>query len=134
MRHFAIIAVVGIFVPIFLVSVDSKLHGQVDTNSPKLPNTQPLTIPQTPPQAALKMLSLPHGFEATLFAAEPAINQPIAMTTDARGRLWVAECNTYSDRGENFNTDLNDRILILEDSVIDLPLGKKKEMVVVQID
>lgn len=125
MRHFAIIAVVGIFVSIFLVSVDSKLHGQVDTNSPKLPNTQPLTIPQTPPQAALKMLSLPHGFEATLFAAEPAINQPIAMTTDARGRLWVAECNTYSDRGENFNTDLNDRILILEDTNADGTFDKK---------
>lgn len=125
MRHFAIIAVVGIFVSILLFSLDGTLHGQVETNSLKLPNTQPLTIPQTPPEAALKMLSLPSGFQATLFAAEPDINQPIAMTTDARGRLWVAECNTYSDRRENFNTDLNDRILILEDTNSDGTFDKK---------
>ena len=33
----------------------------------------------------------------------------------AKGRLWVAECYTYSDRKVNFNEKLNDRILIFED-------------------
>ena len=117
--------VTGIFGLALLFPVAAPLHGQDQSNATNLPNTQPLLIPQTPPQEALKMLSLPSGFQATLFASEPDINQPIAMTTDARGRLWVAECNTYSDRGENFNTELNDRILILEDTNADGTFDKK---------
>ncbi len=79
------------------------------------PNTQLLSVPMTPPQETLKMLDLPEGFRATLFAAEPDVHQPIAVTTDARGRLWVAECYTYSDGRENYNTQLRDRIVIFSD-------------------
>src|SRR5204863_4158881 len=35
---------------------------------------------------------------------------------DARGRLWVAENNTYSDRHINFDMTQRDRIVILEDA------------------
>ena len=79
------------------------------------PNTQKLEIPITPPEKALKMLSVPKGFEATLFAAEPDVHQPIAATIDERGRLWVVECYTYSDRKDNFNMKLNDRVVIFDD-------------------
>ena len=64
------------------------------------------------PIEALHQLSLPEGFEATLFAHEPALRQPIDITLDDRGRLWVIESYAYEeweDRGE-------DRILILEDT------------------
>lgn len=81
-----------------------------------VPNTQPLDIPMTSPREALNLIELPEGFQAQLFAAEPDVHQPISVTTDAKGRLWVAECYTYSDRKENFNTHLNDRIVIFEDS------------------
>lgn len=57
-------------------------------------------------------MSLPEGFEATLFAHEPAIRQPIAMTWDARGRLWVVESYSY----EEWKRKGEDRIVILEDS------------------
>ena len=40
---------------------------------------------------AVKAITLPPGFKATLFAAEPDVKQPIAFTIDDRGRLWVAE-------------------------------------------
>ncbi len=123
--RFVILSIIGVFGLSLLSPVTMPLHGQVQTKPTELPNTQPLLIPQTPPQEALKRLSLPSGFQATLFAAEPDVNQPIAMTTDARGRLWVAECNTYSDRKENFNTELNDRILILEDTAADGTFDKK---------
>ncbi|MGY8748021.1 MAG: PVC-type heme-binding CxxCH protein [Pirellulales bacterium] len=125
MRHLVIIVGIGIFTLACLFPIRATVFGQAITNTTILPNTQALLIPQTPPEEALKMLSLPDGFKATLFASEPDVNQPIAMTTDARGRLWVAECNTYSDRGENFNTDLNDRILILEDTNADGTFDKK---------
>ena len=93
-------------------SGDSQANRLLDQ---EIPNTQETKTPITPPFEALKMMEMPEGFEATLFAAEPDIHQPISITTDARGRLWVVECYTYSDRKENFNTELNDRIVIFDD-------------------
>lgn len=92
----------------------------------EIPNTQKLEVPMTSPQDALKMMELPEGFKSTLFAAEPDVHQPISVTTDARGRLWVAECYTYSDRKENYNTELNDRIVIFEDTDNDGKFDKRK--------
>ena len=70
-----------------------------------------------PPAAeeALKMMALPEGFEATVFAAEPDVRNPIAMTWDGQGRLWVAENYTYAERKLNYDSRLRDRVVILED-------------------
>jgi putative membrane-bound dehydrogenase-like protein len=68
------------------------------------------------PAEALRSLRIPEGFQATLFAAEPEIRQPIAATFDERGRLWVVECYTYAEGARNFDTRLRDRVLILEDT------------------
>ncbi len=62
-----------------------------------------------------RTIDLPDGFYATLFAAEPTVHQPISMTTDAKGRLWVGENYTYSEQSVGYNKSLRDRILILED-------------------
>src|SRR5688572_17615601 len=50
------------------------------------------------PQEAVKAITLPPGFSATVFAAEPEVVQPIAFTIDHRGRLWVVEGLTYPQR------------------------------------
>jgi len=79
-------------------------EGLVDTQDPE-------TSPPTP-QESLEMLSVPEGFEVTLFAAEPDVAQPIAINYDDRGRLWVAESFSYIEwerRGQ-------DRISIFEDT------------------
>jgi putative membrane-bound dehydrogenase-like protein len=55
---------------------------------------------------------LPAGFEATLFAGEPDVVQPIAFTFDDRGRLWVVENYSYP----GWKDEKKDRVLILEDS------------------
>lgn len=83
---------------------------------PKPFNTQVESIPLLTPQEAVGKFHLPPGFKATLFAGEPDVQQPIGFTTDARGRVWVAENYTYSESGVNFNLNLRDRIVILEDS------------------
>ncbi|MBI3870269.1 MAG: c-type cytochrome [Verrucomicrobia bacterium] len=83
---------------------------------PKLFNTQEETIPLLKPTEALERIHLPPGFQATLFAGEPDVQQPIAMTTDSRGRLWVAENYTYSENAVNFHPGMRDRIVILEDT------------------
>ena len=65
---------------------------------------------------AAQQVTLRPGFQATLFAGEPDVRQPIAMAFDDRGRLWVAECYTYADVKTNFDLNLRDRIVIFEDS------------------
>lgn len=65
---------------------------------------------------ALKTLRLPAGFQASLFAAEPDVQNPIGMAFDKRGRLWIAENYTYSDRSQRFDLTMRDRVLIFEDA------------------
>lgn len=69
-----------------------------------------------PPAQAVRQVALPPGFQASMFAAEPDVCQPIAMAFDDRGRLWVAECYTYADVKTNYDLNLRDRIVIFEDS------------------
>ena len=65
---------------------------------------------------AAKTMELPKGFSATVFASEPEVQNPIAMTWDHQGRLWVAENYTYAERTQRFDLNLRDRVLILEDT------------------
>lgn len=78
-------------------------------------NTQPETHPLLSPEDALSRLNLPPGFRATLFASEPEIRQPIAMTFDAKGRLWVAENDTYAESAVGYDLKQSDRVLVFED-------------------
>ena len=66
------------------------------------------------PEDAVKAITLPPGFKATLFAGEPDIVQPVAFTFDDRGRLWVAAANTYPKKAPPGQG--HDRIIIFEDS------------------
>src|ERR1051326_7481048 len=75
----------------------------------------PATSPALSPAEAQKKFSLPPGFEARLFAAEPDVINPVAMTWDARGRLWVVELYEYP-LGAPPGTKPRDRIKILEDT------------------
>ena len=67
-------------------------------------------------EEAVKSIKLPPGFKATLFAAEPDVQNPIACAWDSRGRLWVAENYTYAESAKTFDHSLRDRILIFEDT------------------
>ncbi|MGL5097808.1 MAG: PVC-type heme-binding CxxCH protein, partial [Planctomycetia bacterium] len=80
------------------------------------PNNQAELTPLLKPADALAKVTAPPGFQTTLFASEPDVQQPIGIAFDDRGRLWVAENYTYSDRVANFDMTLRDRIVILEDS------------------
>ena len=122
-RKKSIIPVLGLTIILTLQPItNAQDKGQFENP----PDTQELSVPMTPPAQALALMELPPGFRSTLFAAEPDVHQPISITTDARGRVWVAECYTYSDRSENYNTQLNDRIVIFEDTDNDGVFDKKK--------
>jgi len=64
-----------------------------------------------PADKAAGAMVLPDGFRATVFAAEPAVVQPISFCMDARGRVWVAEALNYG----TWQATGKDRIVILED-------------------
>ena len=66
-----------------------------------------------PPLEAARRMTVPEGFQVTLFASEPDVRQPIAFTIDPRGRLWVAE--NYSYPNWRTKPEGKDRILIFED-------------------
>lgn len=68
-----------------------------------------------PAEETAATMELPPGFKCTVFAAEPDVQQPIAMAWDPKGRLWVAENYTYAENPSRWNTQLRDRIIILED-------------------
>ena len=69
-----------------------------------------------PAADALATIKAPPGFHVSLFASEPDVQQPVALATDARGRLWVAENYTYGEAKVGFDLTQRDRILILEDT------------------
>ena len=48
----------------------------------------------SPEQARAKM-TVPEGYEVRCFAHEPMVQNPVAMTWDHRGRLWVVEAYEY---------------------------------------
>jgi hypothetical protein len=94
---------------LFLTSV------ALSADFPALYNSEPGNPSPMSPQEALKALKLPEGFKATLFAAEPDVQNPIAMAWDVKGRMWVAENYTYAERTKRFDLSLKDRVIILED-------------------
>ena len=75
---------------------------------------QPFKFAGLSPEDAVKEMTLPPGFKATLFAGEPDVKQPIAFAIDHRGRLWVAEAYTYPIRAKE--GEGKDRILVFEDA------------------
>ncbi len=72
------------------------------------------TAPLPPEEAAAKM-TLPEGFEARIFAYEPQVVNPVAMTWDERGRLWVVELYEYP-LGAPEGATPRDKVKILEDT------------------
>ncbi len=74
--------------------------------------------PALAPLESEKKFNVPPGFEVRLFASEPEVVNPVAMTWDERGRLWVLELYEYP-KGAPKGTKGRDRIKILEDTDAD---------------
>jgi putative membrane-bound dehydrogenase-like protein len=74
------------------------------------------------PEETAKLMQLPAGFSAKVFAGEPDLFQPIAFAIDDRGRLWVVENYSYPD----WKPEGKDRIVIFEDKDGDGKFDDKK--------
>ncbi|MBY0456601.1 MAG: dehydrogenase, partial [Gemmataceae bacterium] len=84
------------------------------------------------PEDAARNMTVPPGFNVSLFAGEPDLHQPIAFCFDDRGRVWVVEAYCYPKRKpfdgpllpENRRKE-GDKILIFEDTDGDGKFDKK---------
>src|SRR5690606_6107000 len=102
---------------------DFRLHAEKPTFREPLVTPQPSEAPPLSvfyphagleAEAAAKAMELPPGFSVQVAAAEPDVQQPIALAIDDRGRLWVAEAYEYPNRAPEGQG--RDRILIFEDT------------------
>lgn len=57
----------------------------------------PANTPCPTPEEARAKMSVPEGYEVRCFAHEPMVQNPVAMTWDTRGRLWVVELYEYPE-------------------------------------
>src|SRR5579864_3032528 len=69
--------------------------------------------PPLSPEEAIKKMKVPDGFLVELVAAEPDIVNPVAMTFDERGRIWITESLEYPRQSAGPGRD---RIKVLEDT------------------
>ncbi|HUF63901.1 MAG TPA: PVC-type heme-binding CxxCH protein, partial [Verrucomicrobiales bacterium] len=67
------------------------------------------------PMESLKRIRVPEGLEARLAAAEPLVEDPVAIDFGNDGRLWVAEMRDYPE-GMDGNFAAGGRIRALEDT------------------
>lgn len=78
-------------------------------------NRKPSGQPYLKPEETVARMKVADGFEVNLFAAEPQLVNPIAMTVDEKGRVWVVECFEYPKRTAKGKMP-RDRVKILEDT------------------
>ncbi|MBK1883367.1 ThuA domain-containing protein [Luteolibacter pohnpeiensis] len=67
-----------------------ELTADVKPDDLRYPKGGPLKA-----EDAIKKFEMQPGFTASVVAAEPLVNKPIAVQWDAKGRLWVAETIEY---------------------------------------
>ena len=115
------IRLTGLFVVVGLgLAISLLVRAAEPTPPPTFPtpiNSEPDgPVKALPPEEAARGFRVPDGFQVSVFASEPDVQNPIAMAWDTRGRLWVAENYTYADRTKKFDLSLRDRVLIFEDT------------------
>jgi len=109
LRNLLVLAVVVVF---GFVPIQPSLGDDFPTPS----NSEKSTTTPMLPEDVVKSVKLPAGFELAVFASEPNVQNPIAITTDERGRLWVAENYSWAGGGAGgFDGNQRDRIVVLED-------------------
>jgi putative membrane-bound dehydrogenase-like protein len=83
---------------------------------PAIYNTEAEKSEPMSPEETARTAGLPEGFRLEVFASEPEVQQPIGITFDDKGRLWVAECYTFAETPLRWDMNLQDRVIVLEDT------------------
>jgi len=68
--------------------------AQKDNSTRTVVDKDPPSKPLSPAES-MKKVALPAGYHLELVAAEPMVQEPVAIAWDGNGRMFVAEMNTY---------------------------------------
>ena len=83
----------------------------------RVPRDQIPPAPALSPEAALKTFTLKDGFRIELVASEPMVEEPVALSFDERGRIWVVEMRGFMPNADGAGErDIPGRVSILEDT------------------
>jgi mono/diheme cytochrome c family protein/glucose/arabinose dehydrogenase len=93
-----VIGILSLSMLIYTCKISQRMV-QRDANGNIVVNTNPSSA-YLSPQESLKTIYLPKGYHLELVASEPMIHEPVAITWDANGRMYVAEMNTYMQDAE----------------------------------
>ncbi|MAW10468.1 MAG: cytochrome C [Verrucomicrobiales bacterium] len=78
----------------------------------KSPNTDPLE-----PADSMKLMNLPKGFSLELVVSEPEISEPVALTWDGNGRMYIVEMRGYMQSIDGLGAkDPVGRVSLFEDT------------------
>ena len=94
-----------------------SLLSAIAVRAADAPSVDPKDLPRIPPVEAtnaLKTFQIKKGFHLELVAGEPLVMDPIAMSFDENGRMFVVEMRDYSEMRE-VHPHLG-RIRMLEDT------------------
>src|SRR4051794_24046581 len=104
MRWWLSVALLGSLIPASFATASDEVIPHRQDRPPNEPYS---------PQEALAKMNVPEGFHVELVAAEPDVVNPIAMTFDDRGRIWVTESVEYPRKAPGPGRD---RVKVLEDA------------------
>ena len=78
--------VIGLTATLFILTVNARAQSA---------DAQPDHPPPLPPDEELKTFKVADGLEIKLVAAEPQVAQPLSISFDDRGRMWVLQYRQY---------------------------------------
>jgi putative membrane-bound dehydrogenase-like protein len=90
-----------------LLASTASTRAQVPHNQDEPPG------PALSPAQAIAKMTVPPGFSVELVAAEPDLVNPVSMTFDERGRIWVTESLEYPRREPGPGRD---RVKVFQDT------------------
>ncbi len=104
----------GVFLPSAHAQERSALDRSVEAIEPNRGGVMEMTTVDT--EVARQHLKMADGYAVNLFASEQdfPIGNPVALTFDARGRLWVITMPAYPHQEPGIDPD--DKLIILEDT------------------
>jgi glucose/arabinose dehydrogenase/mono/diheme cytochrome c family protein len=113
---------------IFLSILVASCGGNNDNKQPAFnPHPSPAYLS---PEERFKSMYLPNGYHMELVASEPMIQEPVAITWDGNGRMYVAEMLTYMKDADATGERLPwSRIMMLEDTNNDGKMDKSSVFV-----
>ncbi|MDO1449020.1 c-type cytochrome [Rhodocytophaga aerolata] len=94
----------------------ANVQEEMSFATPRTVDQNPSPAPLSPEQS-LRTFRVPKGYRLELVASEPMISEPVALTWDGNGRMYVAQMETYMQTVDTTGEHVSaSRVMLLEDT------------------